>query len=144
MAASAGAQRQYSLTSVSTVTCGVHVLILQSVVSASEVGNVPSSPALYVTLALSRNKVCKTATIRSSTPTWNHPIQLFVHLRWSDRVVDHTRACRIAGLSSVLTFRLKSFRGRLVSPSVVGSVNITSADLLNRRNEEQRESVVTA
>jgi hypothetical protein len=51
------------------------------------------------------------------------------------------RACRNTEPSSALSFCLKCFRGRLYTVLVIGSMNITSADLLNRCKGEQREPV---
>ena len=40
------------------------------------VRNVPSSPALYVALAVSEHKVCRTKTTGGAAPPWNHPVPL--------------------------------------------------------------------
>lgn len=84
---------------------------------------------------LSGNKVYNTSIIRSATPTWNQAIHLLVpypDTKRSNPEYCSSRACRIGEPHSVISFRLECIRGKLCSVLVVGSLNLSSTDLLSQ------------
>jgi hypothetical protein len=80
MATRADATRAYSLKSTLNrpvhVSCLCHIPILEIVIEANGVRDVPKDPALYVTLALSGNKLGKTEINRNRTPSWDETFLL--------------------------------------------------------------------
>jgi len=119
------------------------IFILQAVVSASGIGSITPNPSLYVTIMTLGKKVCKTATSSGPTPTWDTGYELLVvGLRRLSIFVD-TCGSRMVESSSILSFRLKCSRGRLLPVLVVGSVDVRTIDLLHQCSEEQRKSIVS-
>ena len=78
MAAREGSKRVYILSSMFHLPTPVFVPYSHSdaVIEARDINNVPQNPALYVTLALSGNKLSKTEIKRNPTPTWEHTCPL--------------------------------------------------------------------
>ncbi|KAF8343194.1 uncharacterized protein EI90DRAFT_839340 [Cantharellus anzutake] len=83
-----------------------------------------ASPALYVMPILSGNKFKKTVVKRDLTPTWEYSSSL------------------TAELSSVLSLRLKHFRGRYLPADLLGSVDIKIGELLDHCADGQRTTLV--
>jgi len=74
--------RVYSLTSMNSFTQAFrnHVTDAKTVIGARDISKVPHSPALYVRLLSSGNKLWKTEIIRNSAPLWEHMYPLWVFL----------------------------------------------------------------
>ena len=108
----------------------------ESVIEAGDVGNTIRTPALYVRVASSGIKVSKTAIIRSTAPTWEHACPMYVPVISPISVL--TCVFRTAELSSVLFLHLEHSR-KWRSPILLGFVNITIQELLDRCKNTQRE-----
>ena len=121
------------------------ILIPQAVVNASGIRSTTLNPSLYVTVVVLGKKVCKTTTSSDPTPTWDTSCELLVVSlrRLSISVNTCASTFRTVEPSSVLSFSLKRFRGRLAPVLLVGSVNIRTIDLLDQCNGEQRKSIVS-
>ena len=104
-------------------------------------GTVPPNPAFYVTVAVSGKKICKTTTSSSATPTWDRDYEMSVAPSSLACAPIHTYTSRIIEPSSVLSLCLKCFRGKLRRILVVGSVNITTVNLLDQCSRERREPI---
>jgi len=100
---------------------------------------------LYVTVVVLRKKAYKTTTSSGTTPTWDASCELLVVSlrRLSISVNTCASASRMVEPSSVLSFSLKRFRGRLAPVLLVGSVNIRTIDLLHQCSGEQRKSILS-
>ena len=87
--------------------------------------------------------MCKTTTSLGLTPTWDTGCELLVVSLRRLPIFVNTCVSRMVESSSVLSFRLKRSRGRLVPVLLVGSVNIRTTDLLHQCSGEQRKSIVS-
>jgi hypothetical protein len=131
-----GTKRVYSLNSASQPNLPFTRSHSESVIEAGDVGNTIRTPALYVRVTSSGNKVTKTTIIRSLAPTWEHACPMYVSVVSPVSIL--TCVFRTAELSSVLFLHLKHSR-KWGSPILLGSVNITIQELLDRCRNTQRE-----
>ena len=112
------------------------------VIEARDIKRVPQNPAIYVRLALSGNKLSKTGIKRNPAPAWEHTCSLYVLVLRSRAISSKARALRTAELSSVVSLHLKHSR-EWFGPILLGSVDVSTEDLLDRCKNDQRELTIS-
>ena len=124
------------------VSCLCHIPILETVIEANGIRDIPKDPALYIRLALSGNKLGKTE-IELQAGMRRFSCKLLHHDYWqSARQFAQAFAPRTMEPSSVLSLCLKHFQKWLCRSAEIGFIEINANKLLDRCRDGQRELVV--